>query len=473
LSSLPFDLLDDRRFEILTYRLKCAELDSSGARVHLMQGVGERGRDVLVYNQQGSLVQVIQCKRLQKRMTAPTLRQELIKLALHAFLQRDILGNGPVAYELWCSGGLTEQAASILNRWPNLWTEANVCNDTEEVIGQYARLKTLTWHKVKRFVCTTFPKIVQPELVNDITITSRVRACPQVYQAFFQYNVVMPSDDVEARLRKVLAEGMRIRELNDADARHVLDRLQAFPPEQRLVFTSGYVMGISPDLVGRFNDAEFEQFTKHAISTTFDITKTVVLACDRLAFDVGSECREACIPAHPALAHVFMLVCKTSMLLRIKAIGPLRPQTQSKLQTYFQLDLPGRFSLQSRETWTDYQKCLAGYDHERHPPGSDEEFRSRIAKHALDGALTCDDFEQALMKSFRHHIRELQRRFDAYMVLVPEQILVVTDTQTIFQNEHLRSRMKESMEILEKLRKPPVIPVPKDVLYRGQPKRSS
>ena len=41
--SLPFNLLDDRRFEVLAYRLKCAEFGQR-ARTSLMLGVKDRGR---------------------------------------------------------------------------------------------------------------------------------------------------------------------------------------------------------------------------------------------------------------------------------------------------------------------------------------------------------------------------------------------------------------------------------------------
>lgn len=40
--ALPFAHLEDRRFEVLVYRLKDAEMRPRGHRVTLMQGVGRR-----------------------------------------------------------------------------------------------------------------------------------------------------------------------------------------------------------------------------------------------------------------------------------------------------------------------------------------------------------------------------------------------------------------------------------------------
>lgn len=50
------------------------------------------------------------------------LLDELIKLALHNHREPSLLGEGPIIYELWCPGGLTESAAKILDTWPRQWT---------------------------------------------------------------------------------------------------------------------------------------------------------------------------------------------------------------------------------------------------------------------------------------------------------------------------------------------------------------
>ena len=64
---LPFDYLGPRTLEILAYRLLSAE--RTGADVVLMQGVGERGRDLLVLRG-GSLEAIVQCKNYRDRLNA-------------------------------------------------------------------------------------------------------------------------------------------------------------------------------------------------------------------------------------------------------------------------------------------------------------------------------------------------------------------------------------------------------------------
>src|SRR5690606_38536085 len=92
--ALTFGHLDDRSFEVLTYRLLAKRGASAKDRVTLMQGVGERGRDVVTYTADGRLKSIAQCKLLKERLTYPDLVRELLKLALHRFLDPDVIQPG-------------------------------------------------------------------------------------------------------------------------------------------------------------------------------------------------------------------------------------------------------------------------------------------------------------------------------------------------------------------------------------------
>jgi hypothetical protein len=446
---LPFDLLDDRRFEVLAYRLKCAEFGTD-ARPTLMQGVKDRGRDVIVYSSQGKVVQIVQCKRLLTRMTAPALRQELLKVAIHAFLQPEILGQGPVSYELWCPGGLTEPAAEVFSRWPTLWTEAALKSDAEEVIGEYAGFKSVVWADAKDFVTTTFRDVIRPVQRHGVDLAIKVRACPDIYAAFFQTNVVVGLGEAEAAFRKIMAE---MTQMTDKDAKHLVDRVTSFRSDQRLMMLSAFVLGLSPQLVGRFEPNEFEEFVTHAIQATTGIMKTVTAACTRLAGEAAKDFRESARPTNSAITHFFSQTLTTSMLARITAMMPAGKKMQPKLAEWAQLPFSERLGWNTREMWDSYQRCLAGYDPKKHRPGSDPEFRFRIAKKALDGATTFEQFDENLKIAKEKHVSELERRHDAYMALVPEQILVVTDTLTALDSKALMDRMVETMGVLQVMRK--------------------
>ncbi|WP_437574814.1 hypothetical protein [Sorangium sp. So ce887] len=200
LDCLPFDHLEDRRFETLTYRLKLAE-HASRARVFLMQGVGERGRDVVVYTPDGRLAEIVQCKRLRSRMTAPELRRELLKLAIHAFLEPEILGPGPVRYELWCPGGLAEPALDLIARWPTQWTEDKIGEDALKVLGEYTAFSGLSWESAKAYVVDEFSRVVTVTLQEGVDISVRARRETAVYQDYFQANIVLSANDTKETLR--------------------------------------------------------------------------------------------------------------------------------------------------------------------------------------------------------------------------------------------------------------------------------
>lgn len=202
---LPLELLDDRRFEVLAYRLKLAQFGDS-ARVSLMQGVGERVRDVVVYSTQGDLREIVQCKRLRDRMTAPALRSELLKLALHAYREPSIIGTAMIRYELWCANGLTEPAAEILNRWPSSWTIASLTEPASEVLQNTARLSDVTWHDAVTFVVSEFPNRVSPTKLENVDISERLRACSDVYRSYFEVRLVMDPLDVKNAVREWVSD---------------------------------------------------------------------------------------------------------------------------------------------------------------------------------------------------------------------------------------------------------------------------
>ena len=347
---LPFDHLDDRRFEVMAYRLKCAE-HGERARVVLMQGVGERGRDAVVYVS-ARVSQIVQCKLLRERMTAPALRRELLKLALHAHMEPSILDGGPVLYELWCPGGLTEPAGEIVGRWPGLWTEERLNEDAAEVLSEYSAFASLTWETVKPFVLKRLPADpARRESLGGEEITARVRGCLPVYDAYFQGKLVMAKADVEESIRSLLIEAGGFGHLSDKDARYVLDRIASFPPEQRLVFPTGYVMGVAPKLVSRFNQTEYTQLATQVLQSTMGIINATMSACSRLALEAGRDFQVAARPANANVVHVLVKTLTTSMLAQLTGIVFEGLKLQPGMAAYTELTLDQRLDHSVSEIW--------------------------------------------------------------------------------------------------------------------------
>jgi hypothetical protein len=441
---LPFSHLDSRRFEVLAYRLKNVELGATGHRVTLMQGVGERGRDVVVYSPSGDLAEIIQCKNHSVRLTATVLRKELIKLALHTYIDSSILEKGSVVYELWCPSGLTEPAAKWLDTWPRGWTGAAMREDALEVIESYTAFGALSWDVIGEKVIENFQKFVTPRHVSGVTISERARACLPVYEAFFQGKVLMDRTDVFDAVRALMSEASGFSLLTDKDAQHILKRISSFSSEQRLVHTSGHVMGLTPYFVSHLNQNEFESFAACAIAGAMEMIKIVLAVCARLVNEVARKFRDDVRPNNNSIALIFSQVLNNSMIARVAKMARYGRKRLADCETYEEQTFRERLEHQARLSWDSCQRCLAGYDPRKHAYGSDEELRARIAVREIDGATNREEFERRLLQAVGQHLAELEPRFNKFMELVPRDLLLITDSMTVFENPALFERMVES-----------------------------
>jgi hypothetical protein len=453
---LPFELLDDRRFEVLAYRLKSSELGRQG-RVSLMQGTGDRGRDIVVYDNQGRVCEIIQCKNLRARITGPAVTREILKLAIHAAIEPKILGPGPVRYELWAPGGFTEPAMSIFDGWPGSWSPSELKDEAELLLAEVAAFSGVSWSSVEQDASVNFSRIVEAARITNEALTPRVRACPPVHRAYFQVHSVMDPGDVEVALRKVLAE-TAFRELADKDAKHILERIQAFPADRRHVHMSGYVMGLPPAFISRLNQAEYGEFAKQAVQSTFGIMNVVIRAGSRLALEAAGKFRAAVNPTQPGLVHAVSKTFNMSMIARVAGVHYKRMGAQPGLAAYEQLSLRERFATHIDEIWEDLRQCVDRYDPQAHQPGSDEELRFRIGRHALRGVTSLDEFRRAVGAGIDQHLPELTKRFEEFMALIPKELMVVTDTQTFIDSDWILNRMLESTALLTKLRGSAILP---------------
>ena len=96
----PLHELSPRRFEELLYSIVC-HAERTGldqqlpkiTRAEIMQGVGERGRDLNLYNGT-EVVGVIQCKhskRSEYRLTKPEIFKEVLKFFLHVYVDNQLI----------------------------------------------------------------------------------------------------------------------------------------------------------------------------------------------------------------------------------------------------------------------------------------------------------------------------------------------------------------------------------------------
>lgn len=458
---LPFEHLDGRRFEILAYRLKCASGAKHRHRVALMQGTGERGRDVVVHDASGRLIEIVQCKNLDDRLTEPIAKSEILKLALHAYLQPVVLGTGPVKYELWCPRGLSEPATLLLDSWPSLWTAGAVESVAERLFDKYAAFHDLKWEKVRHFVLEEFPKLLSPHRSEGVDISAMVRDTLPIYESFFDGRVVMNRDDTISAVREAAEAGTAasLERFGDKDAIHILDRINSFPSNKRIVGTNGYVMGLPIELVSRFRRAEYEEYAKCSIQATFGLTVVVQNACSRIARELVDELRGTIMPKNPAYFTVVLKTLTFSMLAKLNGLPmPSMRHHQPGLEKYSGLSLDERIEHHAGQVWGECSASLTAYDSATHGPGSDEAIRARIAMHELGNGTSQADFEMSLRADVQRFHHEIEAVFGRFMSLIPTDLLVITDALTVLEKGMLFNRMFETTRELTKLRGSEVIP---------------
>lgn len=89
-SGYPYNDLEHRQFEILIYliyeeEIKTDKYKGEYDKAHLMQAVGERGRDVLL-TYKGNYRGVIQCKNQKDRLAKSEISREIIKFVLYCII---------------------------------------------------------------------------------------------------------------------------------------------------------------------------------------------------------------------------------------------------------------------------------------------------------------------------------------------------------------------------------------------------
>jgi len=454
-AELPFGHLGGRQLEILAYRLKSVSGARRGHKTALMQGTGERGRDVLVYDEEGHLIEVVQCKNLDARLTEPDLCEEILKLALHAYLEPEVLGRGPITYEIWSAGGFTEPAGVLLDTWPRSWTAEKLNPAFEKLSKQYAAFKELRWIDVATSVTSNFSQVVKVERRDGVDISVSVRENAEIYSSFFEGKVVMDRDQVAEEVKAAVSAGTQatLAMFGDQDAVHLLDRIRSFPENNRIVGTTGYVMGLSKELVSRFNQAEYADYARCAVQATFELTSVVQKACSRIAEEVVLELRRQLIVVNRDIFFVLRAVLLRSVLAKLNGL-PMRVMAKQQpfLEQYKTMTLDERLEHQLDSSWDDYQSCIRAFDSNIHAIGSDQELRSRIAQAVLNDFSSKDDYLAKARDDIQRFQGEIEAAYLRFMALIPDDLLVITDTVTVFEKKMLFQRMFDGTNELSQLR---------------------
>jgi len=166
--NLPLSELGDREFELLVYLLIKAEIEAGSqlpfTSISLMQAVGERGRDCVLYSNE-AVAAVVQCKKYANRLSRPQVLKELIKFLLFSTLDQSILPDpNNFEYKLYVSNDLSEPAITLINSYTSEIqkdiSSNNIFKYVSDLVAEYESFSAYRNHPpVKNVVERDYPQL--------------------------------------------------------------------------------------------------------------------------------------------------------------------------------------------------------------------------------------------------------------------------------------------------------------------------
>lgn len=220
----PFGELSHPDFETLVRFLLEHELQQQDhghrfTNVAQMPGVGDRGRDIILYRDD-AVCGVVQCKRNKSRFTKRMLIKELVGFSMHALMDSSLIPNRhDFSYHLYVAGELSETAALLVHGYP-AGIEAEIAG------GAIAGAVTAHMRDYKTF--RNFRDSYDLSDVSDVLrrlsvsvstgcdLARRLHNAPDLISKVFRVQTVIDHSGAEVLLRQALTD-FGLRQMNAAD----------------------------------------------------------------------------------------------------------------------------------------------------------------------------------------------------------------------------------------------------------------
>lgn len=208
----PMEKFPSRTFEKLVKSVFDAEISAGEHvgvfdKVHLMQGTGERGRDVIFYRN-GQVVGVAQCKHsvnTKTKVDRPTVARELIKLILNSIQDPTLLAlHDSVAWFIITNTSLTEEAVTFVQN-PEEWLRLNQKEMKKwigEVLTKFSGIALSNDRSLEEKVLI-IAKRVRAETRNGVDLSLSIdRYRELIAPQFFRLKTVVDAALVERLMRQ-------------------------------------------------------------------------------------------------------------------------------------------------------------------------------------------------------------------------------------------------------------------------------
>ena len=444
-SRLPFGELSSRRFEILVYCLCVAS--ERDQRFVLMKGVHDQARDLIAYDDSGSLSKILQCKNYARALDKPTLGRFLAELAMYRLEDAEFRARtDKVEVEVWCSGRFAETA----HEFANTFATFDDSEAAKEWISNRKKaikaLKDIDVDQAVSFFVSTFRDRISLSLVTGIDITAKLREHPDVEEEFFQIRTVVREDRVAGLLRNEL-ERSGLTALVDPDARDLLNRLASSSDDRRLDTGLFRLFGVSHghfSLLGTTIKPTLFQLAGGYAQLTQALQEATSEQAERLL----EERLKPLTDLKPVTRHYVRYFFKT----KIQAAYKKETMPESLERPGPSAEIPPLGAAEFK--WKRFILSQLGSEYDIWKAGAidqlqgDEELRRLkvgILNHLYKEFTSFDEVTSAIFSDLAEHPRLLHDLNEAVQPFLPKDTTLVIESLTFFDDKERTRRVFESV----------------------------
>lgn len=237
---LPFSDLGDREFELLTYTLVKAEIEDSIypgiSNIVLMQGVAERGRDCILYNNE-TICGVIQCKKYTGRLSRPQIIKELIKFILFSLLDKSILPDPDnFEYKIYASNDFTEPANKLIYSYQEeIKKEIESKSIEKYMIDTINDYESFSVFRTKQPLDDIIKLLHSIKITssNSVDLTARMHKYKNLLSLFFNIKSIIDLPNADKIIRNAL-EDYGLKMMTDNDLKVIQNRIGKTKQDNRV-----------------------------------------------------------------------------------------------------------------------------------------------------------------------------------------------------------------------------------------------
>lgn len=458
LSVLPLNELGDREFEILVYSLIEARIQNKDYanfdQIALMKGVGERGRDCLLYYQ-GQVAGLVQCKKLQKKMSRSEVMEEIIKFLMFTLSEEDLMPSPEVfEYHIYASSGYFEPAVKLLSSFKA---------ESRLDIESGSALKIIKNLKDSYATFRAYDEVVALEhvqrLLNILTVKHysgvdmnlSLTSYPVITSKFFRTMPILDPTTFEDIITQKLEES-GIKFLTDQNLSELYKRLSSVPREFQIALGNVDLYGYSE---------EYFKFLGHeGFSELFKKVNDVRLFLDLKAHDFAfsliiPEMAENLTKPYVETGHILPFTLNViAQYLTRRIIPSIMSKSSSKetledIHPHLKLTKPALINLILEECLESSRRFFAG-DYSSFPdPDPDREKRVALFKN-MHGEYTSDiQLKERFLRDIPKIMSTVDKIEQTIIAAVPQVRTIVINDTAYFDDPEKLSRVLKTINLIK------------------------